>query len=314
MADGARRDERNAIEIHEPLVEKYPDSQRYRDWLAKHYGFLATVVGTNGDSEQEGELRRKEVAQRKRLVEEFPKVVRLRTALGTSLRYQATFYDQIGQQREALDAYQQALEIAQQSATEFPKNKFHRRALVMCRCDIGLSHFDHGDWLYRQGRVQEATESYRRSLFELEKVVDEFPDHPMALNRLGWLLAVCQDESIRDSKRAVELSTQAAKELSWLHFWFTVVVAQFRDGNYQAAVEAAAKVDEIFDGKYYVRDKFFLAMAHFRLGNHDDARRIYQQAATWVDSRHLRHDIYLYRDEAARTLGIQRSPAMNTIR
>ncbi len=52
-------------------------------------------------------------------------------------------------------------------------------------------------------------------------------------------------------------------------------------------------------------DKLFLAMAHHRCGKTDEARRLYDETAAWVEKNKPRHPgLRRLRAEAATVLGI----------
>src|SRR5262249_60470637 len=109
------------------------------------------------------------------------------------------------------------------------------------------------------------------------------PTHHEAHNALAYLLATCPDENLRDpdqavvlAKRAVELAPKNAT------YWMTLGVAHYRAGVWKDAVAA---LDESLklrpDGDPV--DRFFLAMAHHKLGNHNEARKAYTQAVQWLE-------------------------------
>src|SRR5262249_22089469 len=104
-----------------------------------------------------------------------------------------------------------------------------------------------------------------------------------AHNDLAWLLATCPDEKRRDPNRAVDLAKKAV-ELAPKEgaYWNTLGVAHYRAGDWKAAIAALDKSRELRTGGD-VFDFFFLAMAHHKLGNQDEARKYYDRAVEWLD-------------------------------
>ena len=98
----------------------------------------------------------------------------------------------------------------------------------------------------------------------------------------SWALATAKDPAERDPVKAVELAQKAidlksddANNLS------TLGVAQYRVGNWQAAVEALEKADAMIE-EGDREHRMFLAMAHWQLGDKERARELYAQGAAWI--------------------------------
>ena len=88
-------------------------------------------------------------------------------------------------------------------------------------------------------------------------------------------------------------------------------MAQYRAGEWQAAIEALEKSMELRKGGDAV-DWFFLAMAHWQLGHKDEARKWYDKAVEWMDKNQPKNEELLrFRAEAAELLGIS-EPAKST--
>jgi hypothetical protein len=79
-------------------------------------------------------------------------------------------------------------------------------------------------------------------------------------------------------------------------------VARYRSGDDRAAI-AALESSMILSGGGDCSDWFFLAMTHSRLGDPEQARRWFDQAARWMDERMPRNNEMLrFREEAQTTL------------
>jgi tetratricopeptide (TPR) repeat protein len=88
-------------------------------------------------------------------------------------------------------------------------------------------------------------------------------------------------------------------------FWNTLGVAHFRAGEWQAAVAALNQSMQLRKGGDSA-DWFFLAMAHWRRSDWDQARNWYDKAVAGMDSHSPNHEELLrFRAEATALLGIE---------
>ncbi len=134
------------------------------------------------------------------------------------------------------------------------------------------------------------------------------PNHPVVLitrNRLAWHLAALPDSKLEDAKRAVELAEKTV-ELApdEGEYWNTLGVARYRAGDWNAAVVALEKSIELRNGGDSV-DFFFLAMAHWQIGDKKTADKWYKQAATWMKkNKPDDEELHRFLAEAAKLLGL----------
>jgi tetratricopeptide (TPR) repeat protein len=118
------------------------------------------------------------------------------------------------------------------------------------------------------------------------------PEHPDTLASMGklvvtyanwsWALSTAADVAERDPIKAVKLA-QLAIELHphFAKIWNNLGVAQYRAGNWQAAVETLEKADSMLPAGDR-EHRMFLAMAHWQLGDKDKAHARYAQGAAWI--------------------------------
>jgi uncharacterized protein HemY len=123
---------------------------------------------------------------------------------------------------------------------------------------------------------------------------------------LAWLFATCPDPKFRDAARAVEL----AKEATQLapkegNCWGTLGAAHYRARHWNEAIEALNKSMDLGKGGNSF-NWFFLATAHWQLGEKDKARQSYEKAVEWMDQNDPKNDeLRRFRAEAAELLGVQ---------
>jgi tetratricopeptide (TPR) repeat protein len=129
--------------------------------------------------------------------------------------------------------------------------------------------------------IYQGMRQWDKAVSDLSKALELEPENAAFQIRLGRLLATCPDAKVRDPKRAVELARKAVDRMP-LAFQNTLGVAHYRAGDDQAAVVALAKSVEMRQGGDAV-DWLFLAMAHQKLGHHDEARKWYDQAVKWLE-------------------------------
>jgi tetratricopeptide (TPR) repeat protein len=122
-----------------------------------------------------------------------------------------------------------------------------------------------------------------------DKAIENFKSKPVQLNTasahngVAWVLSTWPDPQLRDPGQAVAHAKKAVEmEPGNGNFWNTLGVAQYRNGDWKAAVEALMKSIQLRKGGDSF-DFFFLAMAHCQLGEKDKARAWYERAVAWMD-------------------------------
>jgi tetratricopeptide (TPR) repeat protein len=167
---------------------------------------------------------------------------------------------------------------------------------------IGELHFESGEWekaitaysvaakspalkapgLYRRGQAYQQWRKWDQAVADYDKAVRLWPQNATWQNDLAWLLATCPDPKTRAPQRAVELARSAADRMpSEGTYWNTLGAAQYRAGDWKAAIAAFDRSMELRDGGD-AHDWFFLAMTYHKLGNAAEARKRYDQAVAWM--------------------------------
>ncbi len=187
---------------------------------------------------------------------------------------------QAGRLTDAVQQYQQALRLMPESA------KIHNSL---------------GTALLATGRPAEAMEHFQQALNINPKYVE-------ACNNLAWVLANSSVDRLRNPSQAVELAKKAVElDPQRTDLLNTLGAAEYRAGHWQEAIGWLDKSTQA-DAGGSASDWFFLAMAHQRLGHHEEARNDYDKAVQWMD-QHAPHDEELlrFRQEAQELLA--RKPA-----
>jgi tetratricopeptide (TPR) repeat protein len=200
-----------------------------------------------------------------------------------------------GKADEAEKSYRRAVDLLERSSKEFPYSAYHRRDLVRSYLQlVGL--------LCELGRQSEAAEPYRKAL-ELDS------EEPAVNNELAWFLATSPELRFRDATSAVRLAKRAVD--AWKESpdcWTTLGAANYRNGNGKAAIAALETAMSLRSGGNSF-DWFFLAMAHWRLGERDKAQTSFDRAVEWMD-KYKPYDEQLrrFRAEAEALLAETRKP------
>ncbi|HEX4415736.1 MAG TPA: protein kinase [Lacipirellulaceae bacterium] len=162
--------------------------------------------------------------------------------------------------------------------------------------------------LYSEGRgvekdLQKASALYHEAAQPFHKILMGWD--VSTVNQLAWDLATNENPSVQDPDTAVELAQKAvALEPNDGGIWNTLGVAQYRAGNWQAAVKALNQAMALRKGGDPY-DYFFLAMAQQKSGHPDEARKWYDKALEWMKAKAPRDkELIRFRAEAAETLGL----------
>jgi tetratricopeptide (TPR) repeat protein len=131
------------------------------------------------------------------------------------------------------------------------------------------------------------------------------------MSNVAWVLTIACDEELRDLPKALDLAKKAAELRPKDAFsWGIYGTARYRTGDWKGAI---AYLDKAM-GLNTTRDRdrnsaiigFFLAMAHWQLGEKDKARAWFAKAVQWVEKGNKDNaELKRFRAEAAELLGIE---------
>ena len=173
---------------------------------------------------------------------------------------------------------------------------FHKA--IELKPDLALAYSYLSVALRDQNKLAEAKAAYRKAI--------ELQPHDADLHhKVSWLLSTSPDARFRDSALAVQLGKKAVELVPENGiFWTTLGVAQYRAGSQRDAIAALEKSMQLRNGGD-AKAWFFLAMAHWQLGDKVQARKWYDQAARWTD-KHQPQDEELsrFRSEAGELLEV----------
>jgi tetratricopeptide (TPR) repeat protein len=152
---------------------------------------------------------------------------------------------------------------------------------------------------YEAGRVQDAVATHEKLALAVTA-----GNSPQELNNFAWAFATSPQVELRNPARAVEFASKAVQLAPWNGaFHNTLGVAQYRAGNYKAAIETLTKSMGL-SRSGDAADRFFLAMAEWQLGNKPAARTWFGEALYWMEKQASTNaELIRFRTEAAELLG-----------
>jgi len=251
--------------------------------LALKYRHLAVLLGTTGRSGEAEELLHKAIDLQTKLLAQSPTNAVHRYNLAISQHYLANLLRDSGQSPAAEKSYLEALAHQEQLTALYPRNADYQLELARI-----LS--DQGNWLRAAGQSGEAKGVFHKAAQGFQLALELSPRRHDVLYHLARFLAICPDPQFRDANRAVDLAQHATVQApqAW-YCWRALGQAQYRAGDSKASVTALEESMKFYAGGN-ASDWFFLAMAHWQLGDRPHARRWLDQAVKWMDKYQPKHE------------------------
>ncbi|MBI3406961.1 MAG: tetratricopeptide repeat protein [Planctomycetes bacterium] len=248
----------------------------------------------------------------RRAVELNPKHARAHYGLGSTLHLR-------GKVDEAITHFRKAVELDPNYAIAYDglgnslrdQGKLeeaiaaHKQAIRLQQTNPG-NYGNFGVTLYAQKNLDEAIRAFRKAI-ELKPNYLDAPNWlARCLNERAWDLATHPEAARRNPGRAVSLAKEAVElKPQEGNYHNTLGVALYRTGDWKAAVAALEKSMGLRKGGDSF-DWFFLAIAHWQLGEKDKAREWYGQAVQWMDKNQSSYEeLRPFRAEAAVVLELK---------
>jgi tetratricopeptide (TPR) repeat protein len=181
---------------------------------------------------------------------------------------------------QALAEFDQALRFQPACADAF----VGRGVVHLMRKDdaMALADYDHAlkldpeniKGLQGRGCAHFRLKDFQAARFDLERAAQLGPEDPEALNRLAWLLAVCSEPKVRDSKKAIELARKACDLAGNRspHMLDTLAAALAAEGDFAEATQVERQVLKLIQST----DKENLLASTARLKLYE-AKKSYQE-------------------------------------
>jgi eukaryotic-like serine/threonine-protein kinase len=244
-------------------------------------------------------------------------IAEYRTAI--SLRFDVHSYHekvawalaQRGKELEALAEYRIALRIDRacayshvqlgrllQSEGKVDESIAEYKAVIRLNPGDAFAHNSLGNALTSQGKMAEAMVEYRIGFRNQ-------PDAVYGENEFAWMVALAPnrpprdyDEALEHSKKALELAPNKGL------YYNTLALVEYRRGRWNDSIAAATRSIAIGNGGD-ASDWFFLALAHWQLGEKEKARTWFDKAVAWTKEKRPKNaELFQFWKEAAKLLAL----------
>jgi tetratricopeptide (TPR) repeat protein len=313
---------RKALRLYQELVAAYPSVADHRHHLAATYGNLGLVLMGLGEVQAAEDHLREQLSLFAGLADDYPTdptyahglmhsrriLEAVRTGRFVREFQEADRLKKAGQSAEAEKAFRKLVDRCEKALAQAPASPESRRQVIWSVGSLA-------DLLSDRDRSAEAAQFFRRALEVQGEVVRQTPNQAnqrqMAAfhNGLAWVLATSPDLPVRDpaaaiaeARKALELAPQQGS------VWNTLGVAQYRAGDWKAAIASLEKSMELRSGGDSF-DWFFLAMAHAQCGERERARAFFDRAGKGMERmKPQAEELRRLRAEAAGLLGVEDPP------
>jgi eukaryotic-like serine/threonine-protein kinase len=289
--EGAKAAYEQSIALFDDLIAKSP-GQPTLSWLLastlSYRGMLLRFVGNPAQSE--ADYRRSISLRQEAAFRSTPEAEALSMLAWSQLEW-AGYLDDDGRAAEAEATRRQLTEFYRTLEPRLPRNPGYRQAYARFHIKTGA------DWL------PSPHSKNAEAMFELARGLD--PDDPIVPNDVAWYKAIRPDSPKEDLTSALELAQQAiAKAPNVGAIRNTLGVVRYRLGDWKGAIEAIEESIRLRQGGDAF-DWLFLAMAHYRLGDRDAARRWFEKSVAHPqESPTNNEELKRFRSEAEALLEI----------
>jgi serine/threonine protein kinase/Flp pilus assembly protein TadD len=265
--------------------------------LAHAHYTLGNTLRFKGQSSAAEKEFRQAVDFQAQAVEDWPRHMRDRTFLAYFRCYYGTLLFEGGKRPEAFQQFRQSIGLYRQLQKESKRELANSEKFIDCLWFMG-------DLLFAEGDREAASPYYREARDLLEK---EEKQNAHFGSELAWFLLACPDPAFRDPARALELAKKsvARSEGKDGNLWNTLGVAQYRLGDWQAALDSLEKANRL-RGERQAEDWFFLTMAQWQIGQKEVAQASYNRAVKLLSVyEYPPVELSRWRAEAAELLGLK---------
>jgi tetratricopeptide (TPR) repeat protein len=293
---------RHGIKIFKDLLGEYPAVTEYWDELARCEFGLGRTLEKNGDHEGAAAAYRRAIDSFARVVAADPEKIDYQWNKAASHWYLANLLVETPDPRDAAQQFREAIVHYTEVVRNDPENTGVKVALAR-------AHYSLGAFLWEQDQRDAAVAEFRQARTFFEEWTATSPDP--TLTHYAWFLISCPDPGFHEPTRAVRLATKGVEvSPSDADCWSALGVAQYRTGDWSAAIDALEKSTRL-DVSLDSFNSLFVAMAQWRTGDKVKAREAYDHALREAKNYEgSMVEFRRFRGEAAALLGIdERSDA-----
>jgi serine/threonine protein kinase/tetratricopeptide (TPR) repeat protein len=269
---------RKSLALHDELAAEFPETFEFAWRAAESVRLLATIEERRQQFPKSEDLWRQAIARYQNL-QDWPAHLRTdhdaahaEARIGQTESSLARTLERLGRSQEAGESYERSVSWLKRS----PQNPDTARSFPWQRKEC---HLYFGLFLAENGRTAEAHQHFRQAI--------EVYDTASMRNELAWMLVTHPNPRVRND--SADLAVKWASEAADLApndgmIVNTLGAVLYRAGRWQEAVAALEKSMELRKGGDSF-DWFFLAMAHWKLGEKDKACQWYDRAVQWMEEK-----------------------------
>jgi serine/threonine protein kinase len=282
---------RLAVSQYEALIAREPAERKHRAHLAyalSDWGRM-TMLGNGIDAAEPLYRRSLEIRQdMARTLDPDPAEI---CELATTQVELASLLAGAGRASESEQRHQELRSLFEEIAGKLPATTAARHQFAVPILSVGVQYMSGGNRL--------DAERFLRLADTLN------PGDSVVCNDMAWLLASRPDLAPYDPKKAVALARTAVDQAPQnADFWNTLAVAQYRNGDDEAAADALERSMKLKSGGTPI-DWLFLAMTRWRQGDKSAARSWFNKARDWLEKHPTQdRDLPRFEHEAAVMLGL----------
>jgi serine/threonine protein kinase/Tfp pilus assembly protein PilF len=292
----AEQSYRASLDLQAQILAEQPQDVNRRLKLAHIKSYLAVLLQATGRAEQALELFEQAIALDEECLDDFPD--RADYIRGAAGRYghMSTTLMYLGRMDAAEDALQRSEKLYERLLKVDAKSGYARNGLAWASYNLGV-RFE------ATGKHDNSAELFRKAIGVFEQLTVDHPNTAKYHNNLAWMLAHCPAVQFRDPSRAVKLANVTLKLApSSAEHWELLGMAQYRAGDFAAAIETLDKAQKLKDEA--VDSWLFLAMANWQRGDTAKAREWYDKLRVWLD-KNRSTDESGFRAEAEKLMNIE---------
>jgi serine/threonine protein kinase/Flp pilus assembly protein TadD len=157
-----------------------------------------------------------------------------------------------------------------------------------------------------RGRIFKNLQQYDKAFADYSKAIELGWRNANECNDLAWFFATCADPRHRDGKKAVALAERSVEWAPKWEYYNTLGAAYCSAERWKEAVAAFTQSMKRRNNSTDSFDLFFLAMAHWQLGNKAVAHNAYRAAVQWMDQHQPGNaELRRFREQAGALLGVK---------
>jgi eukaryotic-like serine/threonine-protein kinase len=287
---------RKALEYYEVIAARYCDDRSMHDIAAAAFhriGFIRTIL----KEPLAHQAFERSIALYEMLAQSKAASRELRGELALTYGDLVLLHRNRGEASKVIENLEKLVAIRQALADDPPVDRANRLSLIYHQIDLC-------ELLEAAGQTSSAQAIREKLRASTMLVLPPEGADPRLCNNLAWLFASRAQDGANDSVRAVELA-RAAVALMPANglFWNTLGVAQYRAGDWGAAIVALENSMRLQAGGG-AHDWLFLAMARWQLGDAKGAKTWYDRSLTAMKDRASENiELSRFKAEAASLLG-----------